>query len=101
MEKGILKNFLMTRQPAKGLEGSNGRARLRGSFAANAAASGNLFVRASESCSLEDLKKRLMDLCRQRGKPYGLLVRKMDFPSSAPMALRRAGSPKMAADGAR
>ena len=33
-----------------------------------------------------ELKKRLIDLCRQRGKPYGLLVRKMDFPSSASVA---------------
>jgi hypothetical protein len=100
VEKGILKNFLMTRQPAKGLQGSNGRARLRGNFAANAAASGNLFVRASESCSLVDLKKRLMDLCRQRGKPYGLLVRKMDFPSSASMASLQRLANSMAQDGA-
>jgi hypothetical protein len=99
VEKGILKNLLMTRQPAKGMQGSNGRARLRGNFAANAAASGNLFVRASESCSLVDLKKRLMDLCRQRGKPYGLLVRKMDFPSSAPMAAVRRLIESMAQDG--
>ncbi len=100
VEKGILKNFLMTRQPAKGLQGSNGRARLHGNFGANAAASGNLFVRASESCSLEDLKKKLMDLCRQRGKPYGLLVRKMDFPSSAPMATLQRLANSMAQDGA-
>ncbi len=100
VEKGILKNFLMTRQPAKGLEGSNGRARLRGNFAANAAASGNLFVRAAESCSLVDLQKKLMDLCRQRGKPYGLLVRKMDFPSSASLATVRRLMDSMAQDGA-
>lgn len=99
VEKGILKSFLMTRQPAKGLEGSNGRARLRGGFGANAAASGNLFVRASESCSLADLKKKLVDLCRQRGKPYGLLVRKMDFPSAAPIPTLQRLAASMAQDG--
>jgi hypothetical protein len=30
-----------------------------------------------------DLKKQLLDLIALRGKPYGILVRKMDFPSSA------------------
>jgi hypothetical protein len=40
-----------------------------------------------------------MDLCRQRGKPYGLLVRKMDFPSSAPMAAVRRLIESMAQDG--
>jgi len=29
------------------------------------------------------LKKKLIDLCQQRGLPYGMIVRKMDFPSSA------------------
>ncbi len=30
-----------------------------------------------------DLKKKLIDLCQARSKPYGIVVRKMDFPSSA------------------
>jgi TldD protein len=29
-----------------------------------------------------DLKKKLIDLCQARSKSYGLLVRKMDFPSA-------------------
>ena len=32
------------------------------------------------------MKKKLMDLCRERNKPYGILVRRMDFPSLAPPA---------------
>ena len=47
VEKGVLKNFLLTRQPVRGFEGSNGRARLPGSFGASAAAISNLFVRAA------------------------------------------------------
>ena len=49
VEKGLLRNFLTTRQPVKGAHQSNGRASLRGSFGANAASFGNLFVRASQS----------------------------------------------------
>ena len=29
------------------------------------------------------MKKKLIDLCRERNKPYGILVRKLDYPSSA------------------
>ena len=34
IEKGVLKNYLLTRQPVRGYEGSNGRARLPGNFGA-------------------------------------------------------------------
>jgi TldD protein len=83
VEKGVLKNFLLTRQPVKGFETSNGRARLPGNFGAKAAGFGNLFVRAEEAVPLPELKKKLIGLCRERNKPYGIIVRKMDFPSSA------------------
>ncbi len=82
VEKGMLKNFLTTRQPAKGFPSSNGHARLRGSYGARAAAISNLFINASQSAPLADLKKRLIDMCRERSKPYGMLVRKLDYPFS-------------------
>jgi hypothetical protein len=83
VEKGVLKTFLLTRQPVPGLSGSNGRARLPGNFGANGASIGNLFVRSTETTPVADLRKKLIDMCRQRNKPYGVIVRKMDFPSSA------------------
>ncbi|MGC9948746.1 MAG: metallopeptidase TldD-related protein [Bryobacteraceae bacterium] len=83
VEKGVLKTFLLTRQPVPGFAGSNGRARLPGSYGANGAAIGNLFVRAAETVPVADLKSKLIAMCRQRNKPYGILVRRMDFPSSA------------------
>jgi predicted Zn-dependent protease len=83
VEKGVLKNYLLTRQPVRGFEGSNGRARLPGSFGASAAAISNLFVSASDAVPASELKKKLIELCRTRSKPYGIIVRKMDFPSSA------------------
>jgi hypothetical protein len=83
VEKGILKNFLLTRQPMRGFEGSNGRALLPGSHGTSTAGFGNLFVKAAETASPADLKKKMLEMCRNRGKPYGILVRKLDFPSSA------------------
>lgn len=83
VEKGVLKNYLLTRQPVKGFSASNGRARLPGSFGAATPSLSNLFVSASETTPAADLKKRLIDLCQKRGKPYGILIRKLDFPSSA------------------
>jgi hypothetical protein len=83
VEKGVLRNFLLTRQPVRGYNGSNGRARLPGSFGANTAAISNLFVRARETVSVPALRKKLLEICQIRNKPYGIVVRKMDFPSSA------------------
>lgn len=84
IEKGTFKTFLLTRTPVlKSFDGSNGRARMTGSFGADEPGFGNLFVRATQTVSLPDLKKKLLDLCRERSKPYGMLVRKLDYPSSA------------------
>jgi TldD protein len=40
-------------------------------------------VKSSETTTVAELKKKLMEMCQNRGKPYGILVRKIDFPSSA------------------
>jgi TldD protein len=85
VEKGVLKDFLRTRQPVRGYNDSNGRARLAGSYGAETPVPTNLLVRARETSSITDLKKKLLDLIQQRGLPYGMIVRKMDFPSSAPL----------------
>jgi hypothetical protein len=83
VEKGVLKNYLLTRQPVRGFEGSNGRARLPGNNATSIASFSNLFFSTSDQVPVAELKKKLMDLIQTRGKPYGIIVRKMDFPSSA------------------
>ncbi len=104
VRKGVLTDFLRTRTPAlKGFETSNGRARLHGNFGAAAADYGNLFIHASETVPAAELKQRLIKLCRERNKPYGMLVRKLDFPSSASIdELRRmAAAMAQSGDGAR
>ena len=97
VEKGVLKTFLLTRQPMQGFQGSNGRARLPGSFGGSTASLSNLFVRSTQTTSLAELKKKLIEMCGQRNKPYGMIVRKMDFPSSAAFEEVR----RMVADSAR
>jgi TldD protein len=82
IEKGVLKNFLTTRTPATGFPASNGHARFPGNFGSRAAATGNLFVKANESTPLAGLKQRLITMIGTLNKPYGLIVRKLDFPFS-------------------
>jgi len=56
---------------------------MTGSYGARAPGFGNLFIRASETKPAADLKKALIEMCQQRKKPYCIVVRKLDFPSSA------------------
>jgi TldD protein len=79
VEKGILKDFLRTREPVRGFTESNGRARVTGAGPVPT----NLIVKARETSSLPDIRKKMIDLCQQRGLPYAIIVRKMDFPSTA------------------
>ena len=80
IQKGVLKNFLTTRQPVKKEVGSNGHARFPAGFGTRWAALSNLFVKPAESTPMADLKTRLIQMCKERDKPYGLLIRKLDFP---------------------
>jgi len=84
VENGVLKSYLLTRTPIRGFSGSNGRARMDGGFGAGTAGISNLFVTSSETIPAGDMKKKLIELIQQRNKPYGMIVRKLDFPSGAP-----------------
>jgi len=84
VDKGVLKAYMMTRTPVRGASETNGHARLPGPFGMKLARFGNLFVTAEQAAPMSDLKKRMLEMVKQQGKPYGLLIRKMDFPSSAP-----------------
>ncbi|MCX6598785.1 MAG: metallopeptidase TldD-related protein [Acidobacteria bacterium] len=86
IEKGVLKSILSTRQPARDAAASNGHARLPGSFGAKSAAISNLFVKCAEPVPAAELKTQLLKQVADRGKPYGFIIRKMDFPSSASIA---------------
>ena len=86
IEKGVMKNFLTTRTPVKNFPTSNGHARLPGNYGAKSAAIGNLIVKTSESMPLADLKAQLISMTKTLDKPYGMLVRKLDYPYSGSTA---------------
>jgi hypothetical protein len=84
VEKGVLKTFLLTRTPVfKDFPGSNGHARFTGMFGDAAPGFGNLFIRASQTTPAAGMKQKLIDMCKESNKPYGILIRKLQFPSSA------------------
>jgi TldD protein len=84
VEKGVLKTLLLTRTPvSKDLNTSNGRARMPGASGSRAPDFGNLFIRASKTMPAAEMKQKLIQMCRDQNKPYGMLVRKLDYPSSA------------------
>ncbi|MBM3785813.1 MAG: hypothetical protein FJW30_15730 [Acidobacteria bacterium] len=90
IEKGTLKSLLHSRQPVRGHEGSTGHGRLPGPFGHAAANPTNLIVTSSETTSRDALKKKLLDTVAQRRKPFGVIVRRLDYPSSASVVeLRR------------
>ncbi len=83
VEKGVLKDFLRSRQPVRGYNDSNGRGRIPSNFGAELPIPTNLIVKARETSTIAELKQKLLDLVQQRDLPYAIIVRKMDFPSSA------------------
>jgi len=78
VEKGVLKDFLRTRTPVRGYDESNGRALLGGTPTPT-----NMIVTAHETSSVADLRAKMIDLCKQRGLSYAIVVKKLDFPSTA------------------
>ena len=73
VEKGLLRNFLMSRWPVKGFPRSNGHGRSdwRSHPTGRMA---NLIVKVDGAIALADLQKRLLELLKKDGKPYGFLL---------------------------
>jgi hypothetical protein len=96
VEKGVLKTFLLTRTPVfKDFPGSNGHARFTGSFGDAAPGYGNLFIRASITTPAADMKQKLIVMCKNRNKPYGILIRKLE-PAASGAGAHSVASPILA-----
>jgi len=80
VENGVLKNFLMSRVPRKEFSNSNGHGRAPISSGAEAKM-GNLFVLSSKTKSYDELKRQLLDMCKQQDKEYGIIVKVLDNPA--------------------
>jgi TldD protein len=73
IEKGQLVNYLLGRRPIRDFPESNGHGRA-GPGQPPRASIGNLILQPSQPLSPEELKKKLIDMCRDENKPYGYYV---------------------------
>jgi TldD protein len=74
VDKGILKNFLMSRSPISGFETSNGHGRKAPGYH-TVGRQGNLIVQASNTVSDAKLRAMLIDEAKKQGKTFGLLFK--------------------------
>jgi TldD protein len=74
VEKGVLKNYLLSRQPVEGFPQSNGHGRSQGTRRP-VARMANLIIESSKQVSDEELKRMLIAEAKRQGKPYGLIIR--------------------------
>jgi TldD protein len=87
IEKGQLVNYLLSREPIRDFPNSNGhgRAAVTGPPIPSL---GNLIVQAADPVSSDELKKKLIESCKQRNLPYGYFVETLG-PRLTPRLLYR------------
>ncbi len=73
VEKGELVNYLLGRQPIRDFPSSNGHGRSAGGQSPGPAL-GNLFIKSAPATSFAELKRKLIDMCKDRGLAYGYVV---------------------------
>ncbi|HEY7403965.1 MAG TPA: metallopeptidase TldD-related protein [Candidatus Angelobacter sp.] len=73
IDKGVLANYLLGRQPIRDFPHSNGHGRTALAGAPRPSIS-NLIFKASDGVPFEALKKKLIDMCKDQGRPYGYYV---------------------------
>ncbi|MGB6977960.1 MAG: metallopeptidase TldD-related protein [Candidatus Acidiferrales bacterium] len=73
VDNGVLKTFLMSRSPLVNISHSNGHGRRQLGYVP-VARQGNLIVTSTHSFTDAQLRAKLIDLAKQQGKPFGLLI---------------------------
>jgi predicted Zn-dependent protease len=76
IDKGILRNFLLSRTPVNGFERSNGHGRASYGRAPIARMS-NTIIKSDTEYSKEKLKELLIEEVKRQNKPFGLLIKRM------------------------
>jgi hypothetical protein len=74
VENGILKTLLTSRNPVRGILKSSGNYRVSGVLPSN------LIVSAQNGFAAPELKDELLKLAKQRGKEYGIVIRRIGNP---------------------
>jgi TldD protein len=73
VKNGVLKNFEMSRSPLVDFPASNGHGR-RQLGATPVSRQGNLIVESSKTMTNAQLRAKFIELVKEQGKPYGLLI---------------------------
>ena len=73
VDHGVLKTFLMSRSPLVTIQHSNGHGRRQLGFVP-VARQGNLIVTSTKTFTDAELRQKLIELAKQQGKPFGLLI---------------------------
>jgi len=73
IDKGTLTNFLLGREPIRDFPHSNGHGRTALAGAPRPQIS-NLIFKADKSISFDELKQKLIQMCKDQGRPYGYYV---------------------------
>jgi TldD protein len=73
VDHGVLKTFLMGRSPLVDVPQSNGHGRRQLGYAP-VARQGNLIVSSTRTMTNDQLRQKLIELVKQQGKPFGLLI---------------------------
>ena len=73
VERGVLRNFLMSRSPLVGFPKSNGHGRRQIGYAP-VSRQGNLIVESHRQVSNAQLRQMLIEEIKRQGKPFGLLI---------------------------
>jgi len=73
VDRGILKTFLMSRSPLINIPHSNGHGRRQLGYVP-VARQGNLIVSSTNTMTDAQLRQKLVELIKQQGKPFGLLI---------------------------
>jgi len=76
VDKGILKEFLMSRIPVRGQMQSNGHGRAQ-LGAAPYSRQSNLFIQTTRSITESAMRKMLVKECKKQGKSYGYYIKEV------------------------
>ena len=87
VEKGILSNYLLGRQPVRDFPASNGHGRAAPAGTPQPSI-GNLFIQTAQPQSAAALRQQMTEMLRAQSKPYGYRVDTLG-PGNAPRLLYR------------
>ena len=87
IQNGILKSLLTARTPSKKLNRSNGHARRTVGGVYHGSAT-NVIIKGKKGQSRKQLVRKMLQLAKQRGKNYGIVIRRLDDPAATALPER-------------